>query len=305
MGLSIYNIKKWSKMLTGKSIMHVNQDKGKYFAPGEIKGYFNNLTEKVIKDPETLKEKTIPVSIDEKAGTVYFPIAIFQYGLGAYDLYLGTGKQIYFEQFMRCVKWAVKNQEESGAWNNFGFVQPEAPYSSMCQGEGCSLLLRAYKETENDGYFVRANKAIDYMLVPIDKGGTARYLNGDLYLYEYTNKECVLNGWIFSLFGLYELTLVNDEDNRYSEALQTTLVTLKRNLKKYDTGFWSMYDLGALIASPFYHHLHIAQMQAMYDLTKEKCFKSYADKWAKQERNVFCKGTAFIIKAFQKIFEKE
>lgn len=152
-------------MLTGKSIMHVNQDLGKYFSPGELKGYFNDLTEKVLRDPETLKAKTIPMSSDEKAGKVYFPIAIFQYGIGAYDLYIGTREEIYKDQFMRCVDWAIKNQEEIGAWNNFGFVQAEAPYSSMCQGEGCSLLLRAYKETGNVIYLTAATKAMNSIWV--------------------------------------------------------------------------------------------------------------------------------------------
>ena len=90
MGLSVYNIKKWYKMLTGNSIMHVNQDMGKCFVPGKLEGYFNNMTEKVTKDPETLEKKTIPMTTDEVAGVVYFPVAIFQYGLGAFDLYLMT-----------------------------------------------------------------------------------------------------------------------------------------------------------------------------------------------------------------------
>lgn len=161
MGLSVYNIKKWYKMLTGNSIMHVNQDMGKCFVPGKLEGYFNNMTEKVTKDPETLEKKTIPMTTDEVAGVVYFPVAIFQYGLGAFDLYLMTKEEKYINQFWNCVKFAVENQKDLGAWNNFGFVYPESPYGSMCQGEGASLLLRAYKVTGENQYFERAQKAID------------------------------------------------------------------------------------------------------------------------------------------------
>lgn len=60
MGLSIYNIKKWTKMFLGKSVLHVKQDLGQKFSPGELNGYFNNLTEKVKKDPAPLLSKTIP-----------------------------------------------------------------------------------------------------------------------------------------------------------------------------------------------------------------------------------------------------
>ena len=40
-----------------------------------------------------------------------------------------------------------------------------------------------------------------------------------------------------------------------------------------------------------------------YDLTGKKIFKEYANRWQKQQRNVFCKSLAFLIKAIQKIKE--
>ncbi len=40
MGLSVYNIKKWYKMLTGNSIMHVNSRHGKMFCSGQIRRLF-------------------------------------------------------------------------------------------------------------------------------------------------------------------------------------------------------------------------------------------------------------------------
>lgn len=299
MGLSSYNIKKWLKMLTGKSIMHVNQDLGKYFSPGELKGYFNDLTEKVLRDPETLKAKTIPMSSDEKAGKVYFPIAIFQYGIGAYDLYIGTREEIYKDQFMRCVDWAIKNQEEIGAWNNFGFVQAEAPYSSR---EGCSLLLRAYKETGNVIYLTAATKAIDFMLLPIEKGGTAEFLNEEIILHEYTNKPAILNGWIFSFFGLYELSLIL-KDKRYKELVEISICSLKNHLNEFDLGYWSKYDMGKMISSPFYHKLHIAQLKALVMIFGDLAFSEILVKFEKYQRSWWNRKRAFIKKAWQKIKE--
>ena len=34
----MYQIKRWYLMLTGKSVWHVNQDIGKCFAKGEVRG---------------------------------------------------------------------------------------------------------------------------------------------------------------------------------------------------------------------------------------------------------------------------
>lgn len=304
MGLSIYNIKKWAKMLTGKSIMHVNQDMGKFFVAGEIKGYFNNLTEKVLKDPATLEKMQIPISTDEKVGEVYFPIAIFQYGLGAYDLYLGNGKKEFVSQFFRCVEWAVENQENDGSWNNFGFIQPEAPYSSMCQGEGASLLIRAYKETGDRKYLEIAKKAIDFMLISIENGGTTKYVNNEIIFYEYTNKPCVLNGWIFSIFGLYDLCVVYKSDY-YTKMLKISLLSLKNHLKNFDCGYWSYYDEGGLITSPFYHDLHIAQLQALSMIdSEEDVYEQMRNRFIYYRDKRRYKSKAFMIKVVQKVLEK-
>ena len=43
----------------------------------------------------------------------------------------------------------------------------------MTQGEGASLLLRAYKETGDEKYFTGAKKAVYFMIIPIEEGGTA------------------------------------------------------------------------------------------------------------------------------------
>ena len=290
-------------MLTGKSIMHVNQDMGKCYVPGEIKGYFNNLTDKVLKDPETLKKRTIPVTTDEKAGKVYFPVAIIQYGLGAYDLYLMSHKKIYLDQFWRCVDYISEHQLENGAWNNFGFVYPDAPYGAMCQGEACSLLLRAHKESGNNKYLSQAKRAIDFMLIPLREGGTSEYKGDDLYLYEFTNKPVVLNGWIFSLFGLYELAVVT-RGQKYEDNLERTVQTLIRTLPIFDNGYWSMYDMGKRIASPFYHNLHVAQMQALTETFHSKIFLDYYKKFKGYQANKSNEIRAFIKKAFQKLTEK-
>ena len=40
-------------------------------------------------------------------------------------------------------------------------------------------------------------------------------------------------------------------------------VDLARALPRFDTGYWSLYDLAGNVASPFYHDLHIAQLEAL------------------------------------------
>ena len=301
MALSVYNIKKWFLMLTGRSILHVNQDLGRYFSAAEVKGYYNNLTEKVTRLQPLLDTEDLPTSPDESGGHVLFPVAIFQYGLGAYDLYLASEKKDkrFLLKFMQCAEWALNNQEPSGAWNNFFFRYPQHPYGAMAQGEGASLLLRAYKQTCEERFFVAARKAINFMLKPLSEGGTD---DGDI-LMEYTHLPAVLNGWIFAWWGLFNYVLTTHDEDYYHDKLEKSCKALEEHLSSFSSSYWSMYDLAGHIASPFYHHLHIAQMQAMYKLTGHDIFKQYAEKWQKDEHNRISHARAFVKKAWQKIIE--
>lgn len=301
MGISVYKIKKWYHMLTGTSILHVDQNMGKSFVSGQLEGYFNDLTQKVLKDSETLENQTLPSTTDEAGNPVVFPVAIFQYGLGAYDLYLQTKDKKYLNQFYRCVEWAINNQQESGAWDNFSFVYPDNPFGAMCQGEGASLLLRAYKHTGEREYLDSAKKALDFMLLPLDEGGTTLYQGQEIILMEYTHLSPVLNGWIFALFGLYDMMLVSPE-NRYQNAYNGTVETLKQKISAFDNGYWSMYD-DRKIASPFYHKLHIAQLEALCLITEENIFYEYKQRFEGYRDRKFNSVKAFVVKAVQKIME--
>ena len=289
-------------MLTGKSVWHVNQDIGKSFAIDSLKGYYNNMTEKVSKLPELLESDRLPL-LEVGKNQVEMPVTIFQYGLGAYDLFLQCGDEKYLKKFMQCVKWTLLHQDNKGRWNNFFHVCPDNPYGAMAQGEGASLLLRAFVYTGEEKYFVAAKKAIDYMLLSVTEGGTTLYDNEEVLFAEYTHLPVVMNGWIFSWWGLYDYVLVTSDKGHYKQILDASCDSLEKNLSKFKTFYWSKYDLGGKMASPFYHNLHIAQMEAMYQLTGRVVFREYAQRWKRQQRNILCKSIAFAEKAFQKLLE--
>lgn len=299
----MFQIKRWCLMLSGKSVWHVNQDIGKCFSKNEIRGYYNNMTEKVTKVPELLENDGLPKLNLEGGKFTYFPVAIFQYGLGAYDLYLQTKSEIYLRKFMQCVTWTAESQDEKGRWNNFSHYSPDHPYSAMAQGEAASLLIRAYRHTGDAKYLGMAKSAIDFMLLPLEEGGTTKYEGNQALLMEYTFKGVVMNGFIFAWWGLYDYVLATKDKGIYYDAMKRALDTLHDLLPSFKCAYWSMYSLDGLIASPFYHNLHIAQMQAMYELTNDDRFEAYARRWQKQQGSVLCKSMAFMRKAAQKILE--
>ena len=119
MAINKFKIKKWFNMIRGKSVYHVLQDEGKLYDKKGIKGYYNNLTEKVLRFG--LEGEGIPKTRVDSGKELYFSIAIFQYGLGAYDLYLLNSDEAMLRKAIACADWAIENQQENGAWDAFSF----------------------------------------------------------------------------------------------------------------------------------------------------------------------------------------
>lgn len=299
MSISIYKLKKWYKMMTGKSISHVNQGVGTCYSKTEVAGYYNDLTEKVTRDDPNILVPKYHVDTGEE---MYFSIGVFQYGLAAYDLLLKTNDEIFKNKLIACANWAVENQQQDGGWVTFAYENPEHPYSSMAQGEGISILIRAHIVTQNEKYIAAAYKAKNFMIKPISEGGTTKYSGEDVYLYECTHDPLILNGWIFSLWGLYDFAKYTKDDKAIS-VLQATLKSLKRRLPSFTLNYWSKYDEGNRICSPFYHKLHIAQLKTMHDLFGDYIYREYADKWEKYQNSFWKSKRAFVKKVIEKVFE--
>ena len=287
-------------MLLGKSIHHVNQDEGKIFSKDLVRGYYNNLTEKVTRGGDY----DVPMSFVDTGEEIYFSIEIFQYGLGAYDLYLLSEKKddAMLRKAVACAEWAIKNQQKDGAWVTFAYETPDYPYSAMAQGEAVSLLLRVYQETKDEKNLDAVKKAMEFMLLSFEDGGPTKYEGNDVYLYECPKDPLILNGWIFSLWGLMDYCKMVD-DAMAKEVLKRTLATLEKRLPDFNLRYWSMYEEGKRISSPFYHKLHVAQLNVLYDLTGKEVYKIYADKWHKYDKNWLFRILAFIKKACQKVLE--
>lgn len=302
MSFNLHLVKKWTNMVLGKSIYHVEQGKGRFYSKDTVAGFYNDLREKVHKRNDSSE---IPSTVTDDGQTIFFPIEIAQYGLGAFDIYLETGEQKFFDIAAACSGWLYDNQEEHGGWKTFAYIYPEHPYSSMAQSEAACLFMRVYTQTKDDKYLTAAKRAIDFMLIPLSEGGCTLYEGEEVYLCEHTDpsRTVVLNGWIFSLWCLYDYVKITG-DEKISDIYSRTLTTLEKTLHLYDCKYWSYYDRSRRLTSPFYHKLHIAQLDVMYDLTGQAVYDEYSKKWQKYEGSFFKPKRAFVAKAFQKLTER-
>jgi heparosan-N-sulfate-glucuronate 5-epimerase len=227
-------------------------------------------------------------------GLQYNPIAIAQFGLGNYNLWRRTADPVRLERFFRTADWLCAHLEQNShglaVWNHhFDWEYRDtliAPwYSGLAQGQGISVLVRAHKESGDSRYFDAAQRALASFYRPVKEGGVAfTDETGDLWFEEYivSPPTHILNGFIWAMWGIYDYFLAT-KDIASHELFSRGLKTLLHNLDRYDLGFWSLYELSGtrlpMVASRFYHQLHIVQLRVMHGLTGEEKLARVADRW--------------------------
>lgn len=307
----IWRMRKWARYATRNSQHHVPQGRGRIYRPHCLDGYFNDLTGKArwqgLED-----EQGVPIVQTDRGNQFSFPITVFQKGLAHWDLWLLSDRAdtAQRKKFLTIADWGLLNIDQNGGWKCWELLGrgTASPYSSMAQGQGISVLSRAYISTGDERYRYAAIQARDEMLDPNSGIGVARREADGLVLEEYPGSRmpAVLNGWMFSLMGLQDFQLAFPGE-RSDEPLDETLAALASRLSGYDTGYWSQYDLGGRLASPFYHDLHIAQLRALADTfpRHSMAFARTADRWTSYRESPIHNLRAVTVKIRQKLTDLE
>ncbi len=250
-----------------------------------------------------------------KIGRQYNPIAIAQYGLGHYNLcYEGNTESCH--KFVKVSDFMVKTLEknEKGLyvwfhhfdWDYRGKVKSPW-YSGLAQGNGVSLLVRAYHETGEKKYLIALERAAESLMSPINSGGcTYRDRKGYRWIEEIIKNPPthILNGFMWAVFGVYDLYLFT-QSPFYKREFDSYIKTLRDNLYLFDARIWSFYDATSdrMLASPFYHRLHLVQLDILYRMTHEPVFRHFRDKWYAYTENEFNKIIALFYKAGFKLLK--
>jgi hypothetical protein len=222
------------------------------------------------------------------------PVTVIQLAVGA--LQLRDPDQLPLVAAV--VEWVERSADDRGLLA-YRFPMPhtfplEAPwYSSLAQGEAGSLLIRAAHVLDRPELFALADRVVE----PLLEAEPLVALTADgpvLQEYPTDPPAHVLNGWITSLFGLYD-TAQGPRDptattRRAADAFDAGATTLAARLHLYRTPLgWSRYDLYphplANTTSLAYHRLHIAQLRALHSLTRIETFAATADEWERSLKN--------------------
>ncbi|MDR7028994.1 hypothetical protein J2X00_002356 [Rhizobium rosettiformans] len=233
----------------------------------------------------------------------YNPVTMAQFALGAYG---GEGGPT--PQFLVAVEKLISMQSPDGAFL-YDFAFPKYATgemyepgwaSGMAQGQALSVFARAYEHTKDTRFLIAGNKALEFMMLPVESGGTATTLmdfppepSENIFIMEYPQDPPVytLNGYMFSLLGLLDWADVTG-DLSVRMVAEKAMNTLKIVLPYYDLGVTSAYDLSYITVptlangnrrSPHalsaYHVVHIELLWALHSLTGEPMLEEFADRW--------------------------
>ena len=249
-------------------------------------------------DRVTLDEDGIP-KVQYYFGLEYVPTTAFHWGLVSISKYLTTGEQDFLNNSLNVSRWAVANQSENGGWLwpfSYGFsggvlgVMEENWYGAMTQGLGMSFLTRMYDITGNQTYLDVAENATKLFNVSVENGGFLRYYGENPWYEEYPTPEggsFVLNGYIYSLIGLYDLyatTGLNVSKKLYDDGVNSLI----NMISIFDLGCSTAYDLvhhsiissAPNIANYMYHGLHISLLSIINSIEPGDPFKSIQERWS-------------------------
>jgi len=236
---------------------------------------------------------------------VYFPISIGQLGLAIFHTFLNSNKIEDKNRFLKFVDWfydSVTIDHKLGAlWLTEvplpQYKNPGPWQSAFTQSRAISILLRGYQLTDDEKYSDLAEKALLPFTLPVAEGGVTSYTEYGPFYEEYTADvpTLVLNGMIFSLFGVMDFIRVFPENKLARKIYDDGISTLINILPEFDLGFWSRYNLcnanwypSIDPATVGYQRLHISQLEVLYHFAENDYFSTIAQNFRKQDnlRNI-------------------
>ncbi len=265
-----FMLRKLKRDLFNRSDLHIAAD----IQSMELKEYYlvfednpKKLNRLIVDfDENGIPMNTTYIDVEEKK-LHYYPISIGQFALAIFHNWLQTGNIEKKEHFLRIAKWFYDSRTEDSELGTYWLTDVPKPEhqitsawkSAFSQSRALSVLLRAWQLTNDNKYLEVCKKALIPFTKDIKEGGVAiRRKAGETFYEEYVAKypTRVIDGHIFSLFGLYDFVrAVPPELDIESHELAKKLFNegvngLANQWKKLDLGFWIRYSLSEVPGYP-------------------------------------------------------
>jgi heparosan-N-sulfate-glucuronate 5-epimerase len=223
-------------------------------------------------------------------GTYYNPAVVARYGLAIIGAYLSTDRYHTARDLGRVraiAEWLVTNQDRRGRWL-FAFnlelraigTRVNAPWvSGMAQGVAMSFLTRAFRVTGDARYLTAAARALAPFARSTRRGGVVADLAGEPWYEEYPSvvPSHVLNGFMFSLIGLYDECRWQP---RACTLFNVGMRSLRLRIGRFDRGRGSYYYPGRIPVGRDYQSLHVSLLTALTSVRRVPLLERVRRRWA-------------------------
>lgn len=234
-----------------------------------------------------LNENGIPEIVGfREHGFITTEVTASQYGIYRWQLYEKTGDKEHLSAAMRCAEWLDVNSDRDKNWvvwpyefkNKFMGIKP--PW--LCGlGQALSAWLLFKLREANEQWEELAYGALEPLFHSVNQGGLSNSIDDYKFFEEYPSEppSATLNGFIYILLVLH--AFFESGYNRVGEYFSNYSRSLAENIYRYDTDYWTLYDLWKYrrLASPEYHWIHTYQVNLLYEITGFEIFRKYYLKW--------------------------
>lgn len=294
--LELDNTDSYTVHYTSNNALLSSNDKQVFYGVGHWKGWrriVRNL------DTDLRKGMKFPDKKNSRKGKIALTEvqSILLHGKGSIDN-ITLMHSAHKHSFMAAANWFLRYQNNLGSWPITvkrkvieGVTLFPDWYSAMGQGQGMSLLTRAYLYTKDLAYLRAALRATKpFKVKAVDKGVLTTFMNQYRWYEEYPTSPSmlVLNGFIYSLLGLYDLKLTAgpQQGAEAADLFDQGMRSLKAMLPLYDSGSGSFYDLRHVtmriapnLARWDYHTLHVSLLYVLANIDPDPILRTTAARW--------------------------
>lgn len=259
---------------------------------GELLPYPIDMEPLLSAKPFSLDDHGLPFQVDANA---YHPALIAQYGLVVWKRYLADRDECQREAFLKQARWLVEHEarigDDAGGWP---VRLPDAAnddencLSCVVQGNGLSVLVRAYQLTDEELFLEVARRVVHTFERDILDGGVCSPVGEsgiffeELAIYPAAHH---FNGFAFALLALYDYVALTD-DASIKKMIGQSLSAMHMLIDEFDTGYWIKTSLlRGQLASPAELTLHITLLEALAANSGCEHCSALSQRWKAYERH--------------------
>ncbi len=245
-------------------------------------------------------------------GPQYNPLFIAWWGLANLQQYLENHDKEYLRKFMIQVAWlkanAVHRDDGAVVWPCYfdwqeGLCKLTSPWiSAMYQGVVISTLVRGYRINGDRELLDLSKRATLVFAQDVEAGGVRTFEGGRVLYEEYPAYPLprVLDGFLFSLLGLYDLAVETGSPG-IRRLFDDGIEGLKGTLPFWNyRNKWSWYGSHGYLCPPHYHKLNAILLSILGRLTGDTTLQQFAGLWDTKQRTFADKIEIFFMFVFTK-----